>query len=121
VSFLPATTEQASTVSATSQVSAVIPIKLLAGVTLADATSAIDLAFTTYVAARKQSQPLTVDGMLAAIRDDTRFAAIRAEVVVTVESGSTFMQLTDGVGSYVPALNETLQKGTLDVQPREGI
>jgi hypothetical protein len=40
---------------------------------------------------------------------------------VTVESGSTFMQLTDGVGSYVPALNETLQKGTLDVQPREGI
>ena len=121
VGFLPAATEQASTVSATSQVSAVIPIKLLAGVTLADATSAIDLAFTTYVAARKQSQPLTVDGMLAAIRDDTRFAAIRAEVVVTVESGSTFMQLTDGVGSYVPALNETLQKGTLDVQPREGI
>jgi hypothetical protein len=59
--------------------------------------------------------------MLAAVRDDTRFAAVRAEVIVTVESGQTFMQLTDGVGVYTPSLNETLQKGTLDVQPREGV
>ena len=31
------------------------------------------------------------------------------------------MQLTDGLGSYVPALNETLSLSVLDVQPREGI
>lgn len=121
ITFLPPNTEAVSTITVTSLVSASIPAKLAPGVTLADAGSAIDLAFTSYLASRNPSQPITVDGMLAAIRDDTRFAAIRAEVIVTIESGSTFMQLTDGVGSYIPSLNETLQKGTLDVQPREGI
>lgn len=121
ITFLPPAAEEVSTISITSLVSATIPVKLLAGVTLADATSAIDLAFVSYISSRDPSKPLTVDGMLAAIRDDTRFAALRAEVIVTVESGSTFMQLTDGVGQYIPAMNETLQKEALDVQPREGI
>ena len=121
VTFLPPAAEQVSAVTITSQVSAAIPVRLLPGVTLANATTAIDLAFTSYLASRNPSHPLTVDGLLAAIRDDTRFAAVRTDVIVTVESGSTFVQLTDGVGSYVPAMNESLHKGTLDVQPREGI
>jgi hypothetical protein len=121
VTFLPPATEQVSTISISGMVSATIPVRLLAGVTLAEATSAIDPAFTSYLATRNPASPFTVDGLLAAVRDDTRFAAVRAEVIATVESGTTFVQLTDGVGSYIPALNETLQKGTLDVPPREGI
>ncbi len=121
VTFDVPSTEQASTVTVTSDVSAAIPVRLLAGVTLADATSAIDLAFGTFLATRSPAAAITVDGLLAAIRDDTRFAAVRAETIVTVESQGTFVQLTDGVGSYVPALNETVRKGTLDIQPREGI
>lgn len=121
VAFLPPTSEEVSDVTVTALVNAVIPARLLAGVTLADAVTAIDLALTSYLASRNSSQPITVDGMLAAIRDDTRFAAIRKEVIVTVEAGSSFMQLTDGVGAYTPGTNEILQKGQLDVQPREGV
>jgi hypothetical protein len=61
-----------------------------------------------------------VDGLAAAIRDDSRFGLARGEVVVTVEGGGRFLQLTDGVGSYTPASNELLQKGEITVEPREG-
>lgn len=105
----------------TTDVSAIIPVHLLSGVTLADATSAMDLALLSYLASRNPSQAITVDGLLAAIRDDTRFAVVRAEVMVTVESGTSFAQLTDGVGTHLPAMNETVRKGVLDVQPREAI
>jgi len=121
VAFLPPASEEVSAVTVTAVVNAVIPARLLAGVTLADAVTAIDLALTGYLASRNPSQPITVDGMLAAIRDDTRFAAIRKEVIVTVEAGTAFMQLTDGVGAYTPGMNEIVQKGQLDVQPREGV
>ncbi len=121
ITFLPPIAEQVSTIAVTGVVSATIPVKLAAGVTLVEATSAIDPAFATYLATRNPAHPFTVDGLLAAIRDDTRFGAVRAEMVATIESGTTFVQLTDNVGSYLPALNETLQKGTLDVPPREGI
>ena len=85
MTFLPPTAERVSEVSLTSLVSATLPVSLLPGVTLADASGAINLALTSYLAGRNASQPLTVDGLLAAVRDETRFAAIRSEVVVTVE------------------------------------
>jgi uncharacterized phage protein gp47/JayE len=121
VVFDPPATEQASTAAITSDVTASIPVHVVVGVTLADATAAIGLAFGSYLTTRGPSAPITVDGLLAAIRDDTRFAAVRAETIVTVESGTSFVQLSDGLGSYAPAANETLRKGALDVQPRDGV
>ncbi len=44
----------------------------------------------------------------AAIRDDSRFALIRAEATVTVETGERFLQLSDGVGEYMPGPGERL-------------
>ena len=101
-------------------VSAQLPVHLLPGVTLAQATQAINLAFGSHLTGRRPDAPLTLDGLAAAIRDDSRFALVRSEALLTVESDGRFLQLTDGVGSYAPAANETVQAGTIDVQPREG-
>ena len=57
-----------------------------------------------------------VDGLAAAIRDESRFVLVRADVMVTVEGNDRFLQLTDGVGSYSPATNETLQKANISFQ-----
>jgi hypothetical protein len=120
VQFSQPQTEQAVTATLDVQVSAVLPIHLTPGTTEVQATGAIDSAFTSYLATRASDSPLTVDGVAAAIRDDTRFALIRSETIVTVESGQRFFQLTDGVGSYAPAPNERLRKQTLSVDVREG-
>jgi hypothetical protein len=63
---------------------------------------------------------LSVDGLLGAVRDDTRFAIIRAEAVLTVEKGDRFSQLVDGSGSYTPSPNEGLVVGNVGVQVRPG-
>ncbi|MGE0824807.1 MAG: hypothetical protein AB7P18_22145 [Candidatus Binatia bacterium] len=120
IRFSQPLTEQAAQTTVTAKVSAILPVHLVAGVTLTQANQAIQLAVTSHLTSRRFDAPLTVDGLAAAIRDDSRFALIRGEVVVTVESGDRFFQLTDGLGSYAPAPNETLQKDTIDVQVREG-
>ena len=83
-------------------------------------SQAIDNAFVSHLATRAADAPLTLDGVAAAIRDDSRFALVRDESMITVESGDRFFQLTDGVGSYAPAPTETLRKEALDVTAREG-
>lgn len=104
----------------TATVNATVPIHLAAGVTLTQATEAITVALTSFLASRRADAPLTVDALAAAIRDDSRFALVRGDVIVAVEGGGRFLQLTDGLGTYAPATNETLQKGVIDIQPREG-
>ena len=119
--FPPPVFEQAAAaVAVTGSVSAALPIHLVAGVTAVDATAAINLAFAAHLATRRSEQPLTFDGMAAAIADDSRFALVRQEGLLTVESGGRFLQLTDRVGSYTPAANETLRAGAVDVQIRDG-
>ena len=121
LTFTPPTYEVAETAAAAvSTVSAALPIHLAAGVTLVNAISAITPALDSYLAGRNPSAPLDVDGLAAAIRDDSRFGLAREDVVVTVEGGGRFLQLTDGVGSYTPASNERLQKGEISIEPREG-
>jgi uncharacterized phage protein gp47/JayE len=114
--------EQAQAADATtSRVSATLPIHLAPGITLANASDAINLALNGFLATRRPDAPLTVDGLAAAIRDDTRFALVRGDTLVTVETADNrFLQLTDGVGSYAPGANETLQKGDIGIEPREG-
>ncbi len=121
MSFTPPTYEvEDLTAAAVSTVSAYLPIHLAAGISLAQAISAITPAFDSYLAARAPSSPLDVDSLAAAIRDDSRFALVRNEVIVTVEGGGRFLQLTDGVGQYALATNERLQKAEVTIEPREG-
>jgi len=120
VQFSEPQTELAVTTTVDVQVSAVLPVHLTPGTTQAQATQAIDNAFTSHLTTRASSAPLTLDGVAAAIRDDSRFALVRSEAIITVESGERFFQLTDGVGSYGPAPNERLRKQTLNVEVREG-
>lgn len=119
--FPAPTFEQASeAVATTSMVSALIPIHLVAGVTQTQATNALTPALDTYLASRNVGLPLDVDGLIAAIRDESRYAVVRAEVIVTVEGGGRFLQLTDGVGAYALATNERLQKDVVTIDVREG-
>ncbi|HSD78382.1 MAG TPA: hypothetical protein VLA98_13305, partial [Solirubrobacteraceae bacterium] len=121
VEYGPVAAERAAAPGATtSTVSAVLPVHLLPGVTAAEATTAIDAAFDAHLASRAPGAALTVDGIAAAIRDDTRYVLVRGDAQATVEAGERFLQLTDGVGSYEPAAAETLQRGTVTVDVREG-
>jgi uncharacterized phage protein gp47/JayE len=119
--FSAPTSEQAAAVQLSSTVGLSLPVTLAAGITQAEATTAIDAAFTSHLAQRAPDRPLTADGIIAALRDDTRYAILRAGVVASVErSDSTFVQLTDGTGTYAPADGETMTKGTLDISVQEG-
>lgn len=106
--------------SSISTINALLPIHLVSGISKAQATSAIMPALDSYLASRNLSAPLDVDSLAAAIRDDSRFALIRADVIVTVEGGGRFLQLTDGVGSYALAPGEQLKKEEITIDAREG-
>jgi hypothetical protein len=122
VSFAPVSFEQAAgdTPPSRAVASAVLPIQLAAGVTLVEAQGAILLAVKAHLATRDAGQPLTLDSLATAIRDDSRFALARSAAMLTVESGSRFLQLTDGVGTYAPVANERIEAGSIDVELDEG-
>ncbi len=101
-------------------VGAVLPLLLETGVSLAEARSAIEPAYAAHLDSRGPDATLDVDGLVAAIRDDSRFALVRADVLVTVESGGRFLQLTDGAGAYTPQAGEILIAGTIDIEDRTG-
>jgi uncharacterized phage protein gp47/JayE len=120
VQFSEPETEKEITTQVDVKVSAILPIHLAPGSTLAQMQQAIENAFDSHLSTRAVDAPLTLDGVAAAIRDDSRFALVRGEVIITVESGERFFQLTDGVGSYAPAPDETLRREALDFDVREG-
>lgn len=112
--------EGAAAGTSTSTVNAMLPVHLVPGVTVVEASAAITAALTSHLGGRGPTAALTFDGMAAAIRDDTRFALVRSDAALTVEGGGRFLQLTDAVGSYTPAPGETLNTGDVGVEPREG-
>ena len=116
----PAFESEADAAATASTVNAVLPVHLVAGVTLKQASDAIHMALDGFLASRQADAPMSVDALAAAIRDETRFALVRRDVIVTIEGGGRFLQLTDGVGEYPPGTNERLQKGMIDIEPREG-
>lgn len=101
-------------------VGAVLPLLLEPGVPLAEATEAVRLALEAHLADRGPGSPLTVDALAAAVRDDSRYALVRDEALVTIESGERFLQLTDGVGSYAPVAGEAMVLGDLQVTDAGG-
>jgi len=118
--FPPPVAEQAgATVATTADVDLVLPIHLVPGVTLAQATDAITLAVDSHLAGRGPADPLSVDNLAAAIRDDSRFGLVRELVTVLVEHQGQFTQLVDGQGSYLPGMSETLRRRGMDV-PEDG-
>jgi uncharacterized phage protein gp47/JayE len=106
----------------TSTASLSLPIRLVAGVTQAEAQDAINRALDGFLATRGPEAPVTVDRLVAHIRDDTRYAVVRQDVLLTMETyDRRFRQLTDGVGEYLVAANEKLTKGAVDLEVREGM
>jgi uncharacterized phage protein gp47/JayE len=121
IAFGQAATEVAPEAGASqASVSALLPVHLLAGVTESAASAAVNAAFDAHLATRAPGAPLTLDGVAAAIRDDTRYVLVRGQAQLTVEAGDRFLQLTDGVGSYEPALGEVMRRGTVTLDVREG-
>jgi uncharacterized phage protein gp47/JayE len=110
----------AEPVPTTATVDAVLPAHLLPGVTLGSASTAIGTVFDSHLGSRSAERPLTVDGLVAALRDDSRYVLVRADIQVVVRSGERFLQLTDGVGTYAPPAGERLERGEMTVEPREG-
>jgi hypothetical protein len=120
VQFDDPETELAPTATVPVKVSALLPIHLTPGTTQAQATAAIENAVTTHLSTRAADAPLTFDSLAAAIRDDSRFALIRAQGSITIEVGARFLQLTDGAGQYRPGPGETLIRSDLAIDVREG-
>lgn len=112
--------EEAALQARTSNVTAFLPIHLQAGITEIEARSAIDTALAAYLSTRSATAPLSVDTMVAALRDETRYVIIRSEATITIEVDTDFMQLSDGLGEYIPQNNETIQKEALTVDVQEG-
>lgn len=104
----------------TSPVSMTLPLHLVKTTSEAEARLAIESAVTEHLATRAPSSPLSVDSLASAIRDDTRFMLVREEVLVTVEAQGKFRDLSAAAGSYEPVANESLIKGTISIDVREG-
>lgn len=116
-SFAPPVSETVSDalVASTSSVDVSLPVRPEVGVTMAQVTDAIALALAGHLATRGPSAPITVDGVAAAIRDDSRFALVRELATITVEHQGRFIQLVDGAGSYQPGPLESLHLRAFDV------
>ncbi|SEL93641.1 Uncharacterized phage protein gp47/JayE [Syntrophus gentianae] len=112
--------EQAAAQAVSSKATFYLPLHLVAGVTEAQAQSALETALTAYLASRGPSAPVSVDTLAASIRDDSRYALVRDEATITIEKGDTFMQLADAQGQYVPAAGETMEKQAVNLDIREG-
>ncbi|OPY13931.1 MAG: Baseplate J-like protein [Syntrophus sp. PtaB.Bin001] len=112
--------EQAAAQAVSSKATFYLPLHLAAGVTEAQALSAIDTALKAYLTGRSSTTPVSVDTMAATIRDDTRYALVRNEATITVEKGDTFIQLSDGQGEYSPVAGETIEKQAVNLDIREG-
>lgn len=105
----------------TANVTIDLPLFLVSGVTAEQATNTIQQLVTAYLATVTSNNPLSAANLLDALRSDGYYAAVRPETLVTVENANgLFQQLSDGVGTYTPAANETLQLAALNLDVREG-
>jgi len=101
-------------------VDAVVPLHLAPGVTAADAEQAVSLAARTWAAGLGAGTAITVDGFLAAVRDDTRYAAVRADVALTTEAGDRFLRLGDGLGAHPVGTDDRVEVRSVALDVREG-
>lgn len=102
------------------KVDARVPIQLAAGVTGAEAESAINMAAQSWANLLKPGDVITVAALIAAVRDESRFAVVREDVSMTTEAADRFIQLVDGVGGHPLAPNDTVSLTSIGVDVREG-
>jgi uncharacterized phage protein gp47/JayE len=102
----------------TATVTATLALNLTGAATQPQAQAFIESKTEEHLASRSASAPLTFDGLAVAIRNDSLFALVREDALVTIESQGKFQQLTDGVGTYVPAANEKLVRGAIVLDVR---
>ncbi len=108
------------------QLDALVPLHLVVGVTASDAEAAINSAAQAYVTGLTgaglsgASAQITADGLIAALRDDTRYQIIRSDTSVTTESADRFFQLADGVGAHPVGPGDTVVLRSIDIDVREG-
>jgi uncharacterized phage protein gp47/JayE len=116
----PATTAETAP-ARTLTVHAVLPLHLVGTTTQAEAQDALTRSVTSWLTKVGASLPITVDGMLGNVRDNSRYAIVPDAVVLNLErDDDRFWQLTSGQGSYSPATSEQVKPGKLDVQLRVG-
>jgi hypothetical protein len=116
--FPPAATEtQAAAPAVLADIE--IPVVLVGAITAAEAQGALKLAVESYLAT-PPAGGLSVDGMIGAVRDETRYAVVRAEVTATFEAAGRFTRLTDGQGNYVLLQGQTVTLRTYTANVQEG-
>ena len=115
--FPPAATETEAAAPAV-QADVEIPIVLVGATTAAEAQSALQLAVESYLAT-PPAGGLSVDGMIGAVLDETRYAVIRADVTATFEAAGRFTRLTDGQGTYVLLQGQTVTLRTYTANVQE--
>ena len=116
--FPPAATEVEAAAPAV-QTDIEIPIVLVGTITAAEAQSSLRLAVESYLAPPPASS-FSVDGLIGAVRDETRYAVIRAEVTATFEADGRFTRLTDGQGSFALLQGQAVTLRTFTANVQEG-
>lgn len=119
-SFNVSSESSAIAAGATIQVDVVLPIILGPGVTADEATTAVKVTTQSWAGSLRAGAAISVDALLAAVRDDTRYALVRADTTVTTEAGERFLHLTDGVGSRPVSTSDRVVLRNVDVDVREG-
>jgi uncharacterized phage protein gp47/JayE len=102
------------------QVDANLPAHPVPGVTAAEVTSTITTRVESWLRQLTPGSTITVDALVAAVRDDSRYVLVRADVAVVVEAADRFLQLSDGVGAYPVAPGDTATARSVVVDVREG-
>lgn len=97
-----------------------VPVQLVAGVTAADAESAINSAAQSWAGGLEPGDVISVDSLVAALRDDTRYAIAREDTVVSTEAADRFLRLADGIGGHPLAPNDRAALQPVVVDVREG-
>lgn len=102
------------------QVDVHLPVHPVAGVTSDEVSSTITSRVESWLRQLTAGTAITVDALVAALRDDTRYVLVRADIAVVVEAADRFLQLSDGVGAYPLAPGDTATARSVAVDVREG-
>jgi hypothetical protein len=114
-------TESGATGPGTSiQVDLHLPAHPVAGVTAAEASRTITGRAESWLRQLTAGSTITVDALVAALRDDTRYVLVPDEVAVIVEAADRFLQLSVGIGAYQLAVDDTATARSVVVDVREG-
>jgi uncharacterized phage protein gp47/JayE len=112
------TEDQPEATSRNAKVSLFLPVIPEVGITASEAESSLRLAFSSYLTTRSKDALLTIDTLVTTLRDDSRYALIRSETLLTIEVEETFLQLSDQIGEFRPTEFDVLEEGEVNIDVR---